>query len=75
MLATLPGEKLAMWLPDWLYNALPFIYAAIGTVAIYFSDRPSVHGPGLLLILIALYILKLRRDYRAASNNCYTKKR
>jgi hypothetical protein len=64
-----------MWLPNWLYNALPFIYAAIGMVAIYFSDRPSVNGPGLFLVLIALYILKLRRDYRAGNNNCHTMKR
>lgn len=64
-----------MWLPNWLYNALPFIYAAIGMAAIYLSDRPSINGPGLFLILIALYILKLRWDYRTANKNCYKQKR
>jgi hypothetical protein len=62
-----------MWLPDWLYNALPFIYAAVGMSAMYLSDRPSVIGPGLLLVLIALFILKLRRDYRAAGKSRFHK--
>jgi hypothetical protein len=68
-------EACTMWLPNWLYHSLPFIYAAIGMLAIYLSDRPTVRGPGLLLVLIAFIILKMRWDYRSANKHLHTRKR
>ena len=58
------GES-AMWLPDWLHNSLPYIYSAIEMLAIYSADHPLGKGSGVLLMITALLIFKLRKDYRA----------
>lgn len=54
-----------MWLPDWLYNALPFVYAGGGMLSIYHANHPVAYGSGVLLILTAFLVFKLRKDYRA----------
>lgn len=53
-----------MWLPDWLYEALPFVYVAGGLATISHFDTPAGHGAGALLLFAALVILKMRNDYR-----------
>jgi hypothetical protein len=53
-----------MWLPDWLYNALPLIYAGGGILSIYHANHPVAYGSGMLLILTAFLVFKLRKDYR-----------
>lgn len=53
-----------MWLPDWLYEALPFLYLAAGFAAIFHFDTPAGYGVGALLLLAALLIFKMRMDYR-----------
>ena len=53
-----------MWLPDWLYNALPFFYAGGGILSIYYANHPVAYGSGVLLILTALLVFKLRKDSR-----------
>jgi hypothetical protein len=60
-----PGGERTMWIPNWLYNSLPYIYSIIGMLAIFYADHPVGHGSGVLLILTTLLIFKLRKDYRA----------
>lgn len=59
----LGGER-TMWIPNWLYNSLPYIYLIIGMLAIYLADHPVGQGSGVLLVLTTLLIIKLRKYYR-----------
>jgi hypothetical protein len=54
-----------MWLPNWLYTSLPFIYSLAGGVAIYYANHPVGYASGVLLILTALLVFKLRKDSKA----------
>jgi hypothetical protein len=54
-----------MWLPDWLYKALPFVYALGGTFAIYSADNVVGYGAGALLVLTGFLVFKLRGGYVA----------
>jgi hypothetical protein len=49
-----------MWSPDWLYKALPFIYALGGIFAIYSADNVVGYGAGALLVLTSFLVFKLR---------------
>ena len=63
-----------MWLPDWLYKALPIVYALAGLLAIYHASNFIGQGSGVLLFLTAFLIWKLRKD--GSTNNksrSYTK--
>jgi hypothetical protein len=51
-----------MWLPDWLYKALPLLYTVSGVFAIYHAGNLVGQGSGVLLILTALLVWKLRKD-------------
>jgi hypothetical protein len=59
----IPGIP-AMWLPDWLYELLPYFYALAGSVTILCMQTPAGFGAGALLLLAALIILKMRSEYR-----------
>ena len=54
----------AMWLPDWLYRALPYIYAAAGIASIYNGENALHVGSGLLLIFTAFLVWKLRSNIK-----------
>lgn len=51
--------------PEWLYEALPYIYIASGIVTASLLGNAGGTISGLLLISAGLIIWKLRRDYRA----------
>lgn len=53
-----------MWLPDWLYEILPFVYLIAGTVAIIQINTFIGYVVGALLLFAALMIFKMRIDYR-----------
>jgi hypothetical protein len=50
-----------MWLPDWLYKTLPFIYALMGGLAVYHGANLVGRASGVLLILTAFLIWLLRK--------------
>jgi len=52
-----------MWLPDWLYKALPFVYAVSGMIAVYSGGNFVGYGSGLLLVLTGLMVFKLRAGH------------
>lgn len=54
----------AIWWPDWLYESMPLVYAAAGILAIIHFESPEGYAAGALLLLAAVVILKMRRDYR-----------
>jgi len=55
-----------LWLPDWLYESIPFVYLAAGCAAILHSTTLAGYAAGALLLLAAVLILKMRKDYRTA---------
>lgn len=55
-----------MWLPEWLYRALPYLYAAAGMLSLIYSDHPVGKASGLLLLLTAYLVFSWRS---AASKN------
>ena len=54
----------AIWWPDWLYESMPLVYAAAGILAIIHFESPEGYAAGAMLLLAAVVILKMRRDYR-----------
>lgn len=53
-----------MWLPDRIYEVLPYLYAIAGfSTAVYF-DTPVGYVSGFLLLLTAGIVWMMRRDYR-----------
>ena len=58
-------KTLTKWKPDWLYEAMPYIYSAAGIAAIFHFDTPAGHGAGILLLFAALLIWKMRKDNRS----------
>lgn len=53
-----------MWLPDRIYEMLPYLYAIAGfSTAVYF-DTPIGYVSGFLLLLTAGIVWMMRRDYR-----------
>ena len=50
-----------MWLPDWLYKALPFIYAVTGALAVCNGKNSTGQCSGALLFFAALLIWSLRK--------------
>lgn len=51
--------------PEWLYEALPYLYVASGVVTAALLSNVVGTISGLLLISAGVIIWKLRRDYRA----------
>jgi len=56
-----------MWLPEWLYKLLPHLYAATGLSAICLGNNAMSAGSGLLLVVTAFLVWKLRSKHRSAS--------
>jgi len=42
--------------PDWLNQAIPYIYSLAGLAALFFFESPSGYAAGALLILAACLI-------------------
>jgi hypothetical protein len=53
-----------MWLPDWLYEMLPYVYALAGFSTATYFDSPIGYAAGFLLLLTAGLVWMMRRDYR-----------
>ena len=63
-----------MWLPDWLYEALPRIYAILGLVVVYNFETPLGYTSGVILLFTSCIIWFMRRDYRQANTHKKTGK-
>jgi hypothetical protein len=50
-----------MWLPDWLYKYLPFIYAVAGLFSIYYANNLVGIGAGALLIFAGFLVWNFRK--------------
>ena len=53
-----------MWLPDWLYQLLPYLYVVAGLIAINYFEVMTGYISGLLLIFTAGVVFLMRKDYR-----------
>ena len=58
-----------MWLPDKLYELLPFLYGLVGIFTFYNFDTAIGHASGVLLMLTAGLVWVMRRDYRHGKGN------
>jgi len=56
-----------MWLPDKLYEFLPYLYGVAGLATLYTFDNLLGFGSGILLLFTAGLIWLMRRDYRQHS--------
>jgi hypothetical protein len=53
-----------MWLPDWVYRTLPFIYSCSGFLCFYFSENWIGYVPGALLLTAGVMVWKLRKEFK-----------
>ena len=53
-----------MWLPDRLYELLPYLYAVAGFMTASYFETPVDYGSGFLLLLTACIVWMMRWDYR-----------
>jgi len=61
-----------MWLPDWLYKALPHIYMAAGLLSLYHATNMIGKASGVPLILAALFVWHSRKG-SSTKNDCRTR--
>lgn len=52
------------WLPDWLYESLPYLCIGGGTLALYALPGILAQLSGVLLVLIGITIMYLRWAHR-----------
>jgi hypothetical protein len=64
-------KVLAKWKPDWLYELMPYIYTLAGIAAIFHFDTVAWFGAGILLLLAAALIWKMRKDHRSFRNTAH----
>lgn len=50
--------------PKWLYESLPYVYAAAGIASIAQLDNALSVASGVLLISASVFVLWMRRTYR-----------
>ena len=53
-----------MWLPDKLYELMPYIYGILGIFTLYKFDTAIGYASGVLLLITAGLVWVMRRDYR-----------
>lgn len=53
-----------MWLPDKVYEILPYVYGIAGLVTCYVFATPIGYISGLILLVTAWLVWMMRRDYR-----------
>jgi hypothetical protein len=58
-----------MWLPDKVYEVLPYLYAVAGFITAYYFETPVGYVSGFLLLLTACLVWMMRRDYRQGRVN------
>lgn len=58
-----------MYLPDELYELMPFTYAIAGLSVPYHFGAPHGYTLGGILLVSALLVWMMRRDYRAGNGN------
>ena len=58
-----------MWLPDWLYELLPYLYTIAGSLTACLFQTPAGFASGFLLLLTGCLIWMMRRDYRQGREN------
>jgi hypothetical protein len=56
-------EQKAMWIPDKLYELLPFLYGLVGLFTFYKFDTSIGFASGILLLVTACLVWVMRRDY------------
>lgn len=56
-----------MRLPTWLYELMPYLYAALGAVVLVKVDSALGYFSGAMLIIAGLLIRKTRQVYRSAA--------
>ena len=56
-------REIDMWLPDKLYELLPFLYGIAGLLTFHKFDTAIGYASGLLLLTACLVWMR-RRDYR-----------
>lgn len=49
------------WKPDWLYDAMPYVYLVAGFATIIYFDAPTGYGSGILLLIAAVLIWVKRK--------------
>ena len=54
-----------MWKPNWLYEAMPYVYLDAGLATIYYFDMLLGYGSGILLLIAAFLIWIKRKENRA----------
>jgi hypothetical protein len=64
-----------MWLPGWLYVALPYICASTGGIALKSFDSLLGHASGTLLLFTGCMIWMMRWNYRQGKNKSIKTKR
>jgi len=54
-----------MWLPDWLYRALPFLYTIFGLLCLLYTGGWMGYAAGIMLLAAAVIIWMLRKTHKA----------
>jgi hypothetical protein len=53
-----------MWLPDKVYELLPYLYAVAGFLTASYFENAVGYASGFLLLLTGCLVWMMRRDYR-----------
>jgi len=61
-------KLLTKWKPDWLYDAMPYIYLVAGLATIFHFGTPAGYGAGALLLIATLLIWIMRKENRSFKN-------
>ena len=58
-------KMLTRWKPDWLYEAMPYLYLGTGLVTILYFDSTAGYVSGSLFLAAVLSICVMRIQYRS----------
>jgi hypothetical protein len=58
-------RDITVWLPEKLYELLPFLYGVAGLVTFYSFDTAIGYGLGILLMLSAIFVWAMRINHQA----------
>lgn len=61
-------KLLTKWKPDWLYDAMPYIYLVAGLATIVHFGTPAGYGAGAFLLIATLLIWIMRKENRSFKN-------
>jgi hypothetical protein len=57
-------KLLTKWKPDWLYEAIPYLYMVTGVVTILYFNSPAGNFSGALFLVAVASILIKRKQHR-----------